>query len=172
MDRGWHEYPYPGTLFAMIYKECLNTHLNTICTPAPGYSTEATLQGIVKCVMSALLLERRETFDVVDFGLVFGLGDGRLDVVAVFTSIRVEQSVDALEGEQSSLRHEEPDERSGALKENATLATTVRIPQEYTHDKDASEEEVSLGSDSVKSDRHDSHNGESAEPLPHQTDGH
>jgi hypothetical protein len=41
-----------------------------------------------------------------------------------------------------------------------------------THDKDTAEEEVGLCGDRVQSNGHDSNDGECAEPLPHQTDGH
>jgi hypothetical protein len=41
-----------------------------------------------------------------------------------------------------------------------------------THDEDTAKEEISLGGDGIQGDRHDSNNGEGAEPLPHQADSH
>ena len=61
----------------------------------------------------------------------------------------------------------------GAAHYNGRVVSQERSNAlEETYDEDAAEEEVGLCSDRVESDGHDSHNGERAEPLPHQTNGH
>jgi hypothetical protein len=108
---------------------------------------------------------------VVNFGLVLRLGDSSLDVVALGSGVRVEESVDTLERKETSFGNEEVYEWRCELL-TVVSATWQRSWKIVAYDKDTAKEEVGLCGDRVQSNGHDSNDGECAEPLPHQTDGH
>jgi hypothetical protein len=97
-------------ILAIIYKEYALICYTRLPKPVHRYFT-----GYIEIARERLLLERRQSLNVVNFGLVFRLGNGSFDVVALGSGVRVEESVDTLERKETSFGNEEVYERCGEL---------------------------------------------------------
>lgn len=69
---------------------------------------------------------------MVDFRLVFRLGDGGLDVVVLGSGVRVEESVDTLEGKKTGFGNEEVYERRGELVMMGSVRKQGASPERLT----------------------------------------